>query len=148
TAIEDPGLVVLPTHRIIRDVAPDDLAALPDRLGEHFTLEALLGTDPHAWLAALPEASTGGNPTLVLILPTGASLATLTAAGRAARAALPRAGPRPPDAWRPLDVPVFQQLVLKRALGTPDEATRGGERLSYPRAPAAAVEAVRTGKDG
>src|SRR4029077_15435666 len=43
TAIEDPGLVVLPTHRILRGVSADGLTALPERLERLFTLTPLEG---------------------------------------------------------------------------------------------------------
>ncbi len=148
TAVEDSGLVVLPTHRIIRNVAPEALAQLDARLGAHFTLEPLPSNDLPQWLNALAEAGRGGaQNAFALVQPRGASLATLTPAGRAAMAA---AGPvgQTADAWRRLDVAVLQELVLHQALGINDEAIRAGERLSFTRSAEEAVEAVRAGANG
>ena len=38
TAINDPGLVVLPTHRVITELSTDDRATLNAHLAEHFTI--------------------------------------------------------------------------------------------------------------
>jgi uncharacterized protein (DUF1015 family) len=161
TALEDPGLVVLPTHRIIRGVAPEALATLPERLGASFTIEPLPGDNVQAWLAALARAGNGGQQTaLALIGPWGAYLATLSTAGQAAMARTSAGGTNPPasprskmagktsGAWSQLDVAVLQELVLKEGLGITEEAVRAGERLSYTRDAEAAVAAVRASAEG
>src|SRR5262249_32879357 len=116
TAIEDPGLVVLPTHRILRGASADDLAALPERLERHFTLTALQGESAEEWRASLRDAGTDA-PSIVLVTSGAAWLATLNDAGRAAMASVTVEGQTPGAAWQALDVAVLQALVFGAALG-------------------------------
>jgi uncharacterized protein (DUF1015 family) len=151
SSVEDAGLVVLPTHRIIRNVAPEVLSALAERLGAHFTLEPLPPEDVQRWMSALANAGKGsqGNA-FVLVLPPGlggAYLARLTDAGRAAMVAA-GAQADASEAWRTLDVAILQELLLHQALGITDEEIRGGESLTYMRSPEEAVAAVRAGTNG
>ncbi len=55
SALEDPGLAVLPTHRVLRDLDATRLAALDETLAATFTSEPLTG-DSADWLQALTEA--------------------------------------------------------------------------------------------
>jgi uncharacterized protein (DUF1015 family) len=147
TAIEDPGLVVLPTHRILRDVSIDDLAALPERLGRHFTLAPLEGASAAAWRAAQVEAG-GNTPSIVLVTRDSAWRATLNDSGREAMAGVAIEGLAPGMAWQTLDVAVLQALVFGEALGVTPEDIRAGDRVTYTRDADAAVAAVRAGTDG
>jgi uncharacterized protein (DUF1015 family) len=147
TAIEDPGLVVLPTHRILRGVAEGDLAAAPERLERRFTLTPLAGDSAQDWRTALAAAGRRA-PSLALVTRDHAWLATLNDAGRAAMTNVTIEGEAPGAAWQALDVAVLQTLVFGEALGvTPDEI-RAGERVTYTRGAEAAVSAVRAGAEG
>jgi uncharacterized protein (DUF1015 family) len=150
-AIEDAGLVVLPTHRILRGASSDDLVTLPERLERHFTLTPLEGdsTDEWSdeWRAALIAA--GANaPSIALVTQHHAWLATLSDSGRAAMAGMKVEGQAPGAAWQALDVAVLQALVFGEALGVTPDDIRAGERVIYTRDAEAAVSAVRTGTDG
>jgi uncharacterized protein (DUF1015 family) len=147
TAIEDPGLVVLPTHRILRGVAVEDLAALPETLARHFSLAPLQGDAVEQWSKSLREAGTSA-PSLILITREHAWLATLNDAGHAAMAAVTVEGETPGEAWQALDVAVLQALVFGEALGVTSGDIRAGERVTYTRDAEAAVAAVRGGTDG
>ena len=147
TAIEDPGLVVLPTHRILRGVSSDDLTALPERLERHFTLTPLEGDSAEEWRTSLAEA--GANaPSIALVTSDHAWLATLNDAGRAAMAGVTVEGQTPGAAWQGLDVAVLQALVFGEALGVTPDDIRAGDRVTYTRDAEAAVNAVRAGTDG
>jgi uncharacterized protein (DUF1015 family) len=147
TAIEDPGLVVLPTHRILRSVSAGGLTALPKRLERHFTLTQLEGDSAEEWRTSLAQAGVNA-PSIALATRDGAWLATLNDAGRAAMAGVTVEGQTPGAAWQGLDVAVLQALVFGEALGvTPDEI-RAGDRVTYTRDAEAAVNAVRAGTDG
>jgi uncharacterized protein (DUF1015 family) len=147
TAIEDPGLVVLPTHRILKNVAPDALTALPKRLERHFTLTPLEDDSAEEWRMALVEA--GANaPSIALVTRDGAWLVTLNDAGRAAMAQMTVEGQTPGAAWQGLDVAVLQALVFGEALGVTPEDIRAGDRVTYTRDAEPAVSAVRAGTDG
>ena len=96
TAIEDPGLVVLPTHRILRGASADDLAALPERLERHFTLTPLEGDSAEEWRTSLVEA--GANAPSIALVTQRPRLAG-DAERRRARGDGGRDG-RGADAWR------------------------------------------------
>jgi uncharacterized protein (DUF1015 family) len=147
TAIEDPGLVVLPTHRVLRGATVDDLAALPDRLERHFTLTPLDGESAEEWRGSLRAAWTNA-PSTVLVTSDAAWLATLNDVGRAAMASVTVEEQTPGAAWQALDVAVLQALVFGAALGVTSDDIRAGERVTYTRDADGAVAAVRKGTDG
>jgi uncharacterized protein (DUF1015 family) len=159
SALEDPGLVVLPTHRIVRGVAPERLALLPGELAGYFEMTPLgdpggLATlDPAAALAALERAGEGGQRVaFVLLTPDGAYLLSQTAGGVAAMDGLDlaRAGDSAGQsaAWRRLDVAALHELALARGLGVNEEAVRVGDQVTYTRDAWAVIEAVRSGENG
>ena len=159
SAVEDPGLVVLPTHRIVRGVAPERLTVFRDDLAAYFEITPLgaqgdLATlDVAKTLAALTAASEGGQRVaLVMVTPDSALLLRQTAEGEAAMDALEpaRSGEHVgvSAAWRRLDVTSLHELVLARGLGVNEQAVRAGESVTYTRDASAAIEAVRTGEAG
>ncbi len=161
SAIEDPGLVVLPTHRIVRGVAQERLAEFTRDLAGLFEsaplgdgglgggVDDLGGLDAQAVTAALAEAGEGGKRiAFALIAPDGVRILRQTNAGRAAMDE--RTGEQAPtsEAWRRLDVAVLHELVLARGLSVSEQAIRAGEHVTYTRDAQAALDAVRTGADG
>lgn len=157
SAIEDPGLLVLPTHRIVRGVARERLPEFTHDLADLFEsepvlvdgLETLDGLDIAQVTAALSHASEGGARTaFALLAPEGARILRLTDAGRAAMDERAGAHARASEAWRALDVAVLHELVLAHGLSIDEEAVRAGERVSYTRDPQEALDAVRSGANG
>ena len=166
SAIEDAGLVVLPTHRIVRGVATERLAEFQRDLEGLFEVAPLAaegaeGQDDLDGLAApdvihaLATAGDGGQRVaFALVAPDGVRLLRLTDAGRAAMeeraaggsSALSDAGAS--AAWRGLDVAVLHELVLARGLSVSEQAIRAGEHVTYTRDAQAALDAVRSGADG
>ncbi len=150
SAVEDPGLLVLPTHRLLRDLSTGSLAALDERLRDYFTLTTLTSDAGDTTLMEqLAAASQAGTQTaFVLVRPEGSLLLTLHAGGRAAMANLEGAHADASEAWRRLDLAVLHELVFNRTLGVTDEQIRAGEHVSYTRDATAAVQSVRERKDG
>jgi len=150
SAIEDSGLLVLPTHRIVRGVAQERLAEFPRDLADLFENEALAGDpDAEAITRTLAEASEGGARTaFAMVTPDGVSILRQTNAGRAAMDG--RAGEHvgASEAWRSLDVAVLHELVLAHGLSVSEQAIRAGEHITYTRDAQAAIDAVRSGADG
>jgi uncharacterized protein (DUF1015 family) len=149
-AVEDPGLVVLPTHRLLHHMPPERLATLDATLTQWFEPEALQGADPDRWLARLAQAgSVAASTALVVVRPDGATLWRLTEAGRAAmRAAATESdeAAAPSDAWRALDVVVAHALVLGEALGVDPASVAAGGRVTFTREAGMAANAVRGGE--
>lgn len=146
SALEDPGLAVLPTHRILRDLDAARLAALDETIAANFTSDPLDG-DSATWMQTLTAAGKSGAA-FVLVRPEGARLIRLTEAGRAAMRNAHGEDVGTSDAWRALDVAVLHTLVLDAALGVTPDAVRAGEHVSYTRDAVAAAQAVRSGTDG
>ncbi|HET9979430.1 MAG TPA: DUF1015 domain-containing protein [Ktedonobacterales bacterium] len=146
TALEDSGLVVLPTHRILRGLDPTRLAALDETLAANFTSEPLAGESAD-WLRTLAAEGKSGTA-FVLIRPNGARLIRLSDAGRAAMRDVHGEDVGASDAWRALDVAALHALVLDAALGVTPAMVRSGEHVSYTRDATAAADAVHTGSDG
>lgn len=153
-AIEEPGLVVLPTHRLLRDIDPDRLSGLDDTLAPWFTSEPLDSPEPDAWLARLTEAgattsgASAGTVAFVLVRPAGATLLRLRPEGQeAVRAGAPSGDVDDEigrsDAWRALDVAILHELVLGRGLGIASAAIRAGKHVTYTRDAAEGAAAVR-----
>ncbi len=143
-AVEDPNLVVLPTHRMLRDLSASRLASLPDTLAPLFEAEPLTVSDPDAALAALRAAAATGTA-FVMVLPDEAWLLRLRPEGREAMSHLGGEHAHASASWRALDVAILHALVLDHALGITDEAVSAGEHISYTRDASAAIAAVGQG---
>lgn len=115
-AMEDPGLIVLPTHRLFRNVksfSQEDLFAL---LGESFAITTV-GEGPAAAAKAWTMIEMQGDQG-TMALYTGKdrkwSLIRQTEAGRAKMDEV--AAERQPE-WRALGVAVLHRLVIDKLLG-------------------------------
>ncbi len=115
-SMSDPGLQVLPTHRLFRGLAPLTAAELAGRLGEAFDTEQA-GSGPERARSLWEEIQIEGEQS-TLGLYTAAdqqwTLARLTPAGREQLAQL--AGDRSAD-WRGLGVTILHRLVIDTLLG-------------------------------
>lgn len=130
-AADDPGLVVLPTHRLLHPpVVPHDLAP---RLSRFFEIEDVT---PKSWdgtallrlLARLAAAGRGTVAFGVLGLEEQRYHLMRLISFDAIEPLLP---PDKPAVWKRLDVAVLQHVVLKACLGIDENAVAGGEVVSY-----------------
>jgi uncharacterized protein (DUF1015 family) len=137
-AFEDPGLVILPTHRLIQGLPAERLSGFLDRLAPSFTVERLpAATSPAEALAALSPDSPGA-----FVLVTRDEVARVQARPEGLRK-MADAGHA--AAWQQVDAAILQTLVLDEALGLNDEAITAGGFLSYTRDAQAAAQAVQAG---
>lgn len=139
-AAEDPGLVLLPTHRLVRPASmPDDLIARLSRLFdiEDATPKSYDGTALLRLLARLAAAGRSGAAFGALGLEEG-RLHLLRLRDTAAARALMPAGSR---AWQSLDVNVLEYAVLRDALAM----DRSGQ-VEYTEDAQRAFEEVETGR--
>jgi uncharacterized protein (DUF1015 family) len=122
--MSDPGLVVLPTHRLFVQPAVASAADLKTRLGDCFTTESA-GSGPAAadevWGLIDAEAAQG---TLGLYTAGDRAwtLARITAAGRARMDAV---AADHGAAWRSLGVSILHRLVIGDLLGAKEIPTPG-----------------------
>ena len=138
----DPGLVVLPTHRLIRGVGDERLAGMDAALQDRFRVESvdIAGVDAGEAARRLLDRmkELGGSGSAIGFYRRGGQakvlVSDLPASGRAAgRAPL-------------LDVDVLHEQLLEPLLGIGPEQLRAGTQVAYTRDAADAIEAVERGE--
>ncbi len=139
TAATDPGLVLLPIHRLVRSQAP--LQEALARLSPPFDIETALSLDQ--LLATMRERGKLA-PAIGMISGESEEFFLLTCYNPAGlETYLPVEAPRQ---WRNLDTAVLQHAVLAHALTINEQEIAGGETVQYTEKAAEAVTAVRAGK--
>ncbi len=113
--MEDPGLIVLPTHRLLRSIPPMTSADLAERLGDLFSLQQVAAgpeAAPDVW--ELVEASPDPATLAIFTAPDQQwSIAELTPAGRERMDNI--ATDHTPE-WRALGVAVLHRLIVEHLL--------------------------------
>ncbi|MCL6638396.1 MAG: DUF1015 domain-containing protein [Firmicutes bacterium] len=148
----DPGLIVLPTHRLVKNVSRAELEALPGRLAEDFDLEEFplepRGGNFKKFLTELAArgASRAGHRLHrhVFGVYTGGKL--LLASLKDEENLLNRMPPDKSPAWCSLDVSVLHTLVIEKHLGICSELRAKGEHITYTREEEGALQAVDRGE--
>jgi uncharacterized protein (DUF1015 family) len=136
-SMEDPGLVILPTHRLIHSYGRMDGAAALERAKEYFEVTPV--ADRAALEAALGEAEPA-RPRF------GLYDGAFTVLALRDRAVLEKLLPgRAPD-WRLLDVSVLHELFVERVLGIDKEAVERTENIEYLRDPQMGYDGVDRGE--
>lgn len=143
-AADDPGLVVLPTHRLLRGLKAMDLAAVEARLSAHFQLELLPvppGT-PEERAARFMELvqANGRAQTAYGMLGPGPGPMALLVPRDGARRALPA---HRSEAWQALDVALLDTLAITPLLE--DALLPREQALGYTRDEVEAFLAVDSG---
>ncbi len=135
-ALEDPGLTVFPTHRLVRSLDPARREALAAALRRDFEIAEV----PEGELAPSP----GAGPLQLGYIDSDAKRPLrLTLKDQAiADAALPGYS----QAYRRLDTGVLEALLLKGALGLSDEDISHLRDFRYARDAREALELVRGGE--
>jgi uncharacterized protein (DUF1015 family) len=137
-AFNDPGLVILPTHRLIRRLDRDAMMSFAARARELFDVEEF--ENGGAMRAAL-SAGRRGALGIALKGEPGVRLARLRNYD-----ALASLVPDAPKEVRELDVSILHTLVLDRIFGLrPDEVRKGGN-IEYTIDARAALAAVERGE--
>lgn len=136
-ACDDPGLVILPTHRVVHKLRQDMMAQFAARAPELFQIEeCFAAAELRAKLAAAGRGALGvalrGQPLRLLKLRD--------------RTAVADAIPHAPVAVRELDVTVLHALVFAHLLMLRDNEVKAGGRVEYTIDAAFALEAVGAGR--
>jgi uncharacterized protein (DUF1015 family) len=135
--MDDPGLVVLPTHRLIHSYSMMDSSTLLSALRAYFDIEKLpsLDTLQEALDGAVPEHPRYGFYDGDYHLLTLKSLETMAAL-------LPDRDP----SFRALDVTVLHELVIEKTMGLSKESVQNRENIEYLRDPIPGLSAVDEGE--
>ncbi|MGH9777509.1 MAG: DUF1015 domain-containing protein [Candidatus Acidiferrales bacterium] len=139
---EQPGVTVLPTHRVVSNLASFDFGVFRDKADEFFDWYAYPGADAAAKLqrdlvergaerASFGVASVGEAALYLFLLKVNADLAKL----------LPQVSAR----QRQLDLVVLHKLLLEHCLGIDEEMMRAGKHLRYLRSAEEALGLVKKG---
>lgn len=147
--IYDPGLVILPTHRVVKNLLQFDLEKFKKQLGQFFHLEAY--PLPSA-RNEQPDAITNFFRTLARDAKSPAKFGLYTREKVFYLLVLrPDVSPavlldqKRSEAWRKLDVALLDHLVLDRLLGIGSEQRKNEEHLIYTRDESEALELVDKG---
>jgi uncharacterized protein (DUF1015 family) len=138
TAVDDDGLLVLPTHRLLMRAAPRDAV---ERLGRLFDVSDVTDGGVNAALERA-AAERGAGAFVALGLERG-RVHWLRLRDRAAvEALMPR---DQPAAWKRLDVNVLQYGVLREVFGIDDDALAAGGAVAYTQDDGEAQRAIASG---
>lgn len=142
--LDDDGLVVLPTHRLVHGLASVDLDAVVKQMAAFFDVVTEdLPTDTEAMRARMAEAGKE-RAAFGLTVPGSGKLSILTlradfdpaAAGLGDMA----------SALQRLDVALLHELVLERALGITKEAQAAKANLRYYKSYESSIEVAKGGE--
>ncbi|MDI9637345.1 DUF1015 domain-containing protein [Kamptonema cortianum] len=132
-SISDPGLVLLPTHRILKNM-PVDANGLKERLAEHFDLSS----ESHENLmATIEKMNASGDRAFGIALPNGEGVVARVKNLDAIVSQMSVAGS---DELKRLDVSVLHGFIFEKLLGL-----TGHDFFSYTRIEEEALDAVEQG---
>ena len=140
-ALQDPGLTVFPTHRLVRGLSAEQRERLRTAIERDFDAVVLADTGDLTPAASPPITSEQVRIGYIDTRSQIPMMLTLRDAATAA-AALPDRSP----AYRTLDTAVLEALILKGALGISDEQIDELDGLGYARDQTEALERVMTGE--
>jgi uncharacterized protein (DUF1015 family) len=136
-ALQDPGLTVFPTHRLLRNLSPEQQEHLARAIRAHFDVEEL------ADAAQLPP---NADPETVRFGYIDSHFQRPFRLTLTDRASLDEALPGRSQAYRRLDTVVLETLILKGALKLSDEDIDHLTQLGYARDAGEALGLVTRGE--
>jgi uncharacterized protein (DUF1015 family) len=140
--VDDPGMLVLPTHRLLFGLSRDTLAALsPERLRQYFAVQSLGGTETNE--AILKQLAVVGQqqPSFVIKTADQTLLLSLNEEGRRQMETSGHSA-----AWNELDVAIAQRLLLEKQLGLQAADMTAGTHVRYTHEPEQAFQALENGE--
>jgi uncharacterized protein (DUF1015 family) len=140
TSMSDPGLVILPTHRVLSGGAGLNTAELLARLRSHFTLTTFARTARGEFLECLRRSQPRGGIGVVLAGADELSVATLADPQVLARYAAHLA-----PVVRRLDVAVLDTVILRGLMGIDCTAAAQEGHLTYTHDDETALRAIDEG---
>ncbi|HEY1939024.1 MAG TPA: DUF1015 domain-containing protein [Candidatus Angelobacter sp.] len=137
--MESPGLVVLPTHRIVHGLVAFDREQMLEAATQFFDVERIdVRIESRSATTLLEEAG-----------KTGTAFVAVTRQGpyllRAKNGVIQEALEQLPSLQRQLDVVQLHRILLERVLGISEEAVRNQENVRYERDAFEAISWVRQG---
>lgn len=137
--MSDEGLVVFPTHRLVRGLDGFNSAKLVEDCKEYFDISNVDGLDSAQ--AALDEAYAQNRHAFAYFDGTSWQILSLRDVS-----VMEGLLPDKSEAYRGLDVSILHTLILERLLGIDKENMANQVNLTYTRSPQEAVESVEKGE--
>ncbi|HUY19032.1 MAG TPA: DUF1015 domain-containing protein [Candidatus Binataceae bacterium] len=122
-AWDDPGLVILATHRVVRGLDAEALASFAARARELFEIEETVDRDRFR-----ERLKAAGQGAIGVALRNHPGLQLLRLKDRAAMESI---APGAPPAVRELDVSILHGAILERIFGIGPEQVRAGGNIEY-----------------
>ncbi|MBV9712486.1 MAG: DUF1015 domain-containing protein [Ktedonobacteraceae bacterium] len=139
--VDDPGMLVLPTHRILFNLSQEALSRLSaERLSTYFTVRVLKDTDTGDSIQN--QLAQAGQQETALVIKTREQtlLLVLKEQGRERMTSSEHS-----EAWNVLDVAIAQKLVLEDTLGLRPEDMTAGTYVRYTHNEQQAMKALQDG---
>ncbi len=140
----DPGLAVLPTHRLLHNLGPSLMQTFSQRLGDYFDVVAVAeNPSPRALQATLQQLDRTDGPAFALYgpLPSGLRLLALKPQWRNHSFQSQHS-----DAWNRLDVAVLHAVIGGEILGLNAEDLTSQRYFEYTHDATQALRGVSTGE--
>jgi uncharacterized protein (DUF1015 family) len=143
TDIDDPGLLVLPTHRLLFGLQQDALKKLTSQqLARYFTVYELEGAEAsHDVILGRLAQMGASQSSFVLNTAQKTWLLSLNGAGKVRMRESGHTG-----AWNELDVAIAHTLILEDILGLKTADITAGTHIQYTRDEQKALDSVHTGE--
>lgn len=137
---QDTGLIVLPTHRVVKGVSEDDIAKLQTTLAAYFDIEPLPTSADEIMQRVNDTSATStrlamhlkGQTYLLSLRPNGPHVEVMRN--------------EQSDAYNALDVTILHTLILEQQFGIDAAALAAGGRVSYTIDAADAIAKVESGE--
>ena len=140
--VDDPGMLVLPTHRMLFGLEQEKLDALTEaQFARYFTVQALPAAMSSEGIVQHMTEAGQEQPALVFATNKQTLLLTLNEQGKQK---MRESGHS--EAWNSLDVAVAQHLIMEAILGLSAENMTAGTHVRYVRDPQQALHAVESGE--
>ena len=138
--LDDPGMLVLPTHRLFNDLSAEALGRLTSvNLGRYLQVRELAEVN-ETTLRELVQAGESA-PSFLLMTPQQSWLLSLNEQGRARMEAAEHSA-----AWKDLDVAIAHTLILEDLLQLQAADLAAGQYVTYTHDEQEALHAVREGR--
>ncbi|MFW6071407.1 MAG: DUF1015 domain-containing protein [Candidatus Bipolaricaulota bacterium] len=138
--VDDPGLSILATHRLLHDLKNFRPHGVLDKAREHFSIARY---DEREDLLEKLDADRGKKHTFGYRAKDDKAYWSLTLRDESIMAELL---PEKSEAWRGLDVAILHKLVLENYLGIDEEALEEKRNLEYVRGREKALDMLKEGK--
>jgi uncharacterized protein (DUF1015 family) len=126
--MEDPGLVILPTHRVLHDWPGFAASDLKEKLASVFQSKPFPASDETAFLDALKAEGKAGRQAIGLALPNeDFTLLTLSKEKRDALPALAKL----PEASRAVDTQILHSVIFREMVGLKEEDDKDPRTMTF-----------------